>query len=86
MGNGQGLSLADRSSFPSKPTVEDVLSHDRSLAWPEKWTRGVRAGSAEADAGDLVTWNKINTLQILGTSPRVTSVFVRSAREWPDEA
>lgn len=66
--------------------MEDVPSHDRSLAWPEKWTRSVRTGPAEADAGDLVTWNKINMLQILETSPRVTSVFVRFAREWPDEA
>lgn len=56
------MTLADRSRFTSKPIKEDALSHKRSLAWLEKWESGVRAGLAEADAGEFVAKEEIDVV------------------------
>ncbi|WCK05256.1 CopG family ribbon-helix-helix protein [Agrobacterium tumefaciens] len=54
--------LAVRSNSTPSRIIEDALSHGRSLAWQEKWTSGVRAGLAEADAGEFVTEEEINVV------------------------
>ncbi|AVH44628.1 CopG family ribbon-helix-helix protein [Agrobacterium tumefaciens] len=54
--------LAERSNSTPSRIIEDALSHGRSLAWQEKWTSGVRAGLAEADAGEFVTAEEIGVV------------------------
>ncbi len=54
--------LAERSNLTPSRIIEDALSHGRSLAWQEKWASGVRAGLAEADAGEFATEEEINVV------------------------
>lgn len=54
--------MAERSNSTPSRIIEDALSHGRSLAWQEKWTSGVRAGLAEAEAGEFVTEEEINVV------------------------
>ncbi|MCZ4071739.1 transcriptional regulator [Agrobacterium sp. LMR679] len=56
------MSLVDRSSPATKRTNEDALPHGLSPAWHEKWRSGVRAGLAEAAAGEFVTAEEIGVV------------------------
>jgi predicted transcriptional regulator len=54
--------LAERSDTTPSRIIEDALSYGRSLAWQEKWTSGVRAGLAEADAGEFAADEEIDAV------------------------
>lgn len=64
MDNNDGISedlsqridaLVARTSLTRGQIIEDALSHGRSLAWQEKWVRGVQEGIDDAENGRFAT-------------------------------
>lgn len=51
--------LVARTSLTRGQIIEDALAHGRSLAWQEKWIKGVLEGIEAADRGKFATDEEI---------------------------